>query len=217
VILANTVYFISKWQNRFSPKDPNDFHLLNGSTIQTKMISTGLSNDMFRIEKDYIAVDLPYFDQPISMIIFMPSDHGKKNLVRLEKKLPDLINKLPLSGSKSNTRAVLSMPEFTMSSTININEQMKQLGIKQLFSEKADLSGISDEKPLWIDKILHSAFILVDERGTEAAAATTSGMLGATLIDELIYLNIDHPFLFVIYDKPTKSVLFMGRVMDPSL
>ena len=92
---------------------------------------------------------------------------------------------------------------------------LKGLGIGELFSTDADLSGISDEKGLHIDAVIHKTFIDVDEKGTEAAAATAIMAAGAGMPPKPLQFNADHPFLYVIRDTRSGAVLFVGRVTDP--
>ncbi|MCK4681120.1 serpin family protein, partial [bacterium] len=106
-------------------------------------------------------------------------------------------------------------PRFEMTwGTEEISDHLKALGIQDAFLEgKADFSGMSDRNDLFIDSVFHKAFVAVNEEGTEAAAATAVVMARAIMVEETIF-KADHPFLFVIRDNATGSILFMGRVAD---
>ena len=179
-------------------------------------MTSRVKGDKYIQSNEYWAIELPYYEQPISMTIFMPRKHWKKKFVALEKMLPDLIESLPITLVVGAPSLDLTMPEFKISSLIDVSIHLELIGIKRLFSREANLSGISDVKPLWVDGILHGACINVDRYGTEAAAATLAMLLGYVAPDEVVHLVVDRPFLFVIHDKPTKALLFVGRVIDPT-
>ena len=108
------------------------------------------------------------------------------------------------------------MPSFDFESTIGANDVLKNLGMLAAFGSQADFSGITKEEALYISDVLHKATITVDEKGTEAAAATAVIMKRTSIsVNDPISLVIDRPFMFSIMHNPTGSVLFMGRVVQP--
>ena len=110
------------------------------------------------------------------------------------------------------------MPGFEFESAHTLKETLERMGMPDAFVDTADFSGITDEIPLKISDVFHKAFVSVDEKGTEAAAATAvMGMLlGGRDPLEPITVTLDRPFIFLIRDEPTGTILFLGRVMDPS-
>ena len=112
----------------------------------------------------------------------------------------------------------LSMPRFGIETRANLNQILIALGMPLAFATAADFSGIHTPGPLYIGTAIHQANIDVDEKGTEASAATAVGMDtgGGPSAVKQISLHLDHPFLFFVRDLDTGTVLFMGRVMDPS-
>jgi serpin B len=112
----------------------------------------------------------------------------------------------------------LFLPRFGIETRAAVNPVLEALGMKSAFGLAADFSGINRTGPLFISAVIHQANIDVDEKGTEAAAATAIGMDtggGPSAIED-ITLRLDHPFLFFVRDVETGAVLFMGRVVDPS-
>ena len=217
LILANTIYFKSKWFKEFSPPFVRKFKQLDETSVQANMIRADLPSKRYEITQEYIAVEIPYSHSSLSMTILMPKVNGKKHLDNLEEKLPALLDTLPIKHDYTLPEVSLTMPEFEISSMFPLRSQMNKLGISHIFSREADLSPMSTFKPLWVDQILHGAYIHVDQYGTEATAATLAVSMGAYFKEEKkIDIVIDHPFFFVIHDKPTKAILFMGRVLNPS-
>jgi serpin B len=111
----------------------------------------------------------------------------------------------------------LKMPKFDFESAFGLSDILLDLGMKTAFDlQSADFSGIDSTKELFISDIIHKAFISVDEQGTEAAAATSIVFRSTSLPVTEVQLTIDHPFIFLIQDKPTGTILFLGQVLDPN-
>lgn len=122
-----------------------------------------------------------------------------------------------MASEVSQVEVNLKMPKFEFSTTLNANEVLSDLGMAEAFDpEAADFSGMTLEEALFITDVVHKADIKVDERGTEAAAATAVIMgIKSMMPGEPISLVVDRPFLFFIQHRPTGSILFMGRVIQP--
>jgi serpin B len=111
---------------------------------------------------------------------------------------------------------VLRMPKFEFEEYISLAETLTEMGMPKAFSMDADFSGMDGTRDLFISKVIHQAFVSVDEAGTEAAAATAVIMtLKSAQVEEPIELDIDRPFIFLIRDIETDTILFLGRVLDP--
>lgn len=109
----------------------------------------------------------------------------------------------------------VKLPRFKLEESYTLNSNLGRLGVQDLFSNgKADLSGMSGSRDLFISKIIHKSFVEVNEEGTEAAAATGGIAVFAMLLPEEEF-TVDHPFLFFIRHNPTANVLFLGRVCSP--
>jgi len=120
-----------------------------------------------------------------------------------------------LGGLGPGTQVVLTMPKFTFRSEALLKDALSELGMPIAFSDGADFSGMTTQEPLAIADVIHQAFIAVDEKGTEAAAATAVVMRATSAPPRQIELRIDRPFLFLIQDDETGAILFLGRLSDP--
>ena len=112
---------------------------------------------------------------------------------------------------------MLSLPKFTFESQFNLSDTLKSMGMADAFeADIADFSGMTGKKDLFISDVIHKAFVAVDEEGTEAAAATAVIMETTSAIMYDVTLTIDRPFIFIIRDKPSGQILFIGRVLNPA-
>jgi serpin B len=158
---------------------------------------------------------MPYVGRTLSKIILLPKE--KDGLPRLESRLNPENLKTWTSGLSSQ-RVRVFFPKFKMTQSLNLEENLRKMGMEQAFTGQADFSGIEPKKELFISAVIHKAFIAVDEKGTEAAAATAVAMLAmaAPPLEEPPEFRADHPFLFFIRDNRTGSILFLGRLLDPN-
>jgi serpin B len=168
----------------------------------------------------YQAVELPYQGDRMAMIILLP-DAGNFEAVENELSAEQFESML---GSLEQVEVVLSMPRFEYTSDFNLNETLTAMGMPDAFNpDLADFSGmldpasLPDAEKLFISDVLHKAFVKLDESGTEAAAATAV-IMGVTSApaDLPVEFKVDRPFVYLIYDKDTHSILFVGRVLDPT-
>jgi serpin B len=161
--------------------------------------------------KGYQVIELPYEGQELSMVLFLPDPGGfatfeaSLDAGRLEAMLQDL----------EYQEVALTMPRFEFESAFRLSEALDALGMPLAFSPDADFSGMTGASGLFISDVLHKAYVSVDEAGTEAAAATAVMMALSAAVGEPAEMTIDRPFLFLIRDIETGSVLFLGRVLDP--
>jgi serpin B len=216
LILANAIYFNATWQTTFDEAltEQADFYLLDGNPVSVPMMAQSgpKSFGYFRGE-GYQAIELPYSGGPLSMIIILPD---LDTFADFEANLtPEQLAEI--TNSLEYRQVELKMPMFSFEAKLGLSETLKQLGMTDAFeAQVADFSGIDGTKDLVIQDVLHKAFIAVDEEGTEAAAATAV-MIGLTSMPVSdLQLTIDHPFIFLIQDQPTGTVLFLGRVLDPT-
>ncbi len=200
----------------------------DGSSFQTpKTIPIGMRPDKFKKgypgKGGFAAVELPYRGGELSMVVIAPQDPN--GLPALEKKL----NAAKLAGwvKKMNKRKVnVFLPKFKLETGYSLKKPLQELGMREAFIEPdpsggADFSGMtaSKRRDLYIGKVIHKAFVEVNEKGTEAAAATVVVVFGATSAPRLVPFNptfkADRPFLFMIRHVKTGSILFMGKVANP--
>jgi len=213
--LANAIYFKATWEYEFDPNETSDepFHLLDGETVSVPMMGmeTG-RNFAYASGNGWQAVALPYKGGLTEMVIIVP-DAG--NFEAFESTLTaDRYDEI-LSALEPK-KVILSMPKFTFETRYGLSDTLIQMGMQDAFDPSlADFSGMDGQRILFIGDALHEAFVAVDEKGTEAAAATVVIMGMGAMIPEGIVLTIDCPFFYVIRDIPTGTILFMGREVNP--
>jgi serpin B len=214
LVLANAIYFKATWENEFDANSTSDrpFTLLGGETVNVPMMKQEFSENFSYASGDgWQAVALPYKGGLTDMVIIVP-DTG--NFESFESGLTaERYNEIV--SAMQPEQVILSMPKFTFEASLGLKDTLIGMGMTDAFVPlQADFSGMDGTNQLYIGDVLHKAFIAVDEKGTEAAAATVVMMMAASL-PMGIELTIDRPFFFVIRDVPTGTILFMGRVVDP--
>ena len=214
LVLTNAVYFNAAWQYHFekSATSNGDFFLLNGENISVPMIKQMESFGYLKSD-GYQVVELPYDGRELSMLIILP-DQGQFDTFEASlsgQTLKDIVGKI------ENKEVDLSMPKFTYQSSFGLKQALSSLGITDAFTpNSADFSGIDGKKDLYIQDVVHQAYVAVNEDGTEAAAATGVVVGITSMPSEIITLDVNRPFIFVIRDIGTRTVLFAGRVVNPS-
>jgi serpin B len=160
----------------------------------------------------YQAVELPYRDSNVSMLFILPK------VGRFEEMEGAFSAESVTAVTESLTprQVHLFVPKFTFESEFNLSEALIQMGMPAAFGS-ADFSGMTGNRDLFISDVVHKAFVAVDAEGTEAAAATAVIMklTSAAVIEEPILIKLDRPFLFLIHDNDTGTILFIGRVLNP--
>jgi serpin B len=218
LVLVNAVYFKGDWSMPFEEAATAEapFHLTTESQISVPMMQ---QEDRFGYAEteDLQILELPYGNGDLSMLLVLPRDIG--GLEALEARLD--IDALSLWRMRMRRQKVkVHLPRFKLSDAFRLDETLKGMGMTAPFSpEKANFAGIDGhEDRLYITAALHKAFVEVNEAGTEAAAATAVvvGARSIALPEAVPVFRADHPFLFLIQEKQTGAVLFMGRVADPA-
>ena len=224
LVLANAIYFKANWRYRFDESLTRSlpFHLLSGEAIDTLMMTMEESEwFMYARGKGYQALELPYGDERISMAIILP------DLGRFEEFESPLDARLAgqILEDMERTDVDLTMPKFEFESDLKLGDTLGAMGMPNAFEEKSsDFSGMDgrlciagDDPCLLISDVLHKAFVSVEEKGTEASAAsvvvverpvTRTARTPITVV-------VDRPFIFLIRDDQTGAILFLGRVLDP--
>ncbi len=213
LVLTNAVYFKAAWMNQFDPSKTalGSFTLADGSQVEVPMMHAQRSMQAF-VNEGLEVVELPYEGGMYSMVLVMPA---QGSLADFEASLDaDRLNEI--LGSLSTASVTLSMPKFKLESSFGLSEAMKTLGMTDAFTPGiADFSGMEDTRSLYISDLLHKAYVDVNEEGTEAAAATAVVVGMTSMPAESYTISFDHPFLFLIRDIQTNTILFMGRLADP--
>jgi serpin B len=214
LVLSNAIYFKATWAEQFvkSQTEEGIFYGLDGQEIPSQMMKTG-SNVYLRYYQGagFQVVELDYVGNQASMLVIIP-DMGTFD--EFESKFSgDTLTQI--LGGLDHTPITLTFPKFEFESEIGLAEILAEMGMPTAFSDIGDFSGMTGSKNLFISDVYHKAFVSVDEEGTEAAAATAVEMAASAMPDSPIELIVDRPFLFLIREQETNTILFIGRVVKP--
>ncbi len=238
-VLTNAIYFKGKWEHQFDKKDTKqkDFTLESGKKVQIPTMQ--LRDDELKFnycESDGIQIlEMPYKGDKISMLVLLPRTEASEddeynyykyefglnenlslsNITHLESILSE--EKLKEWRSEMEPEIVfIYLPKYHFETTYSLTDYLKSMGMSLPFVwPGADFSGIDGTEMLYIDEVLHKAYIDVYEEGTEAAAATIVSMGFGAAMPRFIEFRADHPFIFIIQEKETGNILFIGKVVDP--
>ncbi|XP_070618927.1 heparin cofactor 2 [Erythrolamprus reginae] len=211
VMILNCLYFKGTWENKFPVEATykQTFRLNEKETVKVPMMKVkGSFLATEDNELDCRVLQLPYVGN-VSMLVVLP--YKLSGLKALENQLSPQVVERWQESMTNRTREVV-MPRFKLEKSYDLIGHLKAMGIEELFTQRGNYSGISEEK-ITIDKINHQGTITVNEEGTEAASVTIVGFMP---LSAQIRFVIDHPFLFLIYEHRTSCLLFMGRVSNPS-
>ena len=215
LVLVNAIYFKGKWQQPFKTNltETAPFHAASRETQARLMHQEA---DFGYAESDGLQVlDLPYAGNSLSMLVLLPRDTN--GLGALESRL-NSTNLQQWVGTLHRRKVNVYLPRFRLTSEFSLKDPLAQLGMPVAFTPQADFSGMDGARDLLISAVLHKAFVDVNEEGTEAAAATGT-VVALTAIQRpwpVPVFRADHPFLFLIRDRQTGSVLFLGRLSSPT-
>ena len=207
MVLVNAIALDAPWEFPFDPSSTSEepFTLPGGSTVDVDM----MHYDEFlpsAYGENYQAVEVPYGGGALSMVVIVPTDLAEFESTLSTSVLEGVIDSINDGGIH------LSLPKWSSRTELTLNETLIDLGMPSAFGAGADFSGMTGSPGLFLDLVEHEAFIEVDEAGTRAAAATGGAMAdshGSTV-------TVDRPFLYVIRDKNAGTILFIGRVLDPT-
>lgn len=213
IVLTNAIYFKGAWQTLFDPEETVDavFHALDGSEIAVDMMR--MREDLRFYEDDAVTmVTLPYHGEDLEAVLIAPRDGTVREL---EASLtPETLSSW-LGRLEETEDVLVRLPRFSLRYKAELSTVLKALGMRLPFSrEAADFSGIFGAANLFISSVLHETFLQVKEEGTEAAGATAI-VIEVESVNPMPTFNGNRPFLFLIRDKVTGSLLFMGRVAAP--
>lgn len=214
LVLTDAVYFKGTWVWEFNPKDTGetDFKITPTNVVEVPMMYMKPEKAKFNYADigDLQILELPYKGEKISMLILLPKDN-------LESIAPLTLEKLKAwkSQMKETTLDEIYLPKFEFDTKYFMKEILSAMGMPQAFGMDADFSNMDGTHWLYIKEVIHQAFVKVDEKGTEAAAATGVVMELKSLLPRNVF-RADHPFIFIIQQKDTGTILFLGRVNDPT-
>jgi len=217
--LINAIYYKGTWKYQFDKTQTADFPFYVPGTdgVQRKMMLQETDLDYYS-SSSYTAVDLPYGNNSYKMRIIIPGA-GSDVETLLQNLNPEEFDRI--TGNMNKQRCVLKMPLFKLSFDMMLNDVLINIGMKKAFnSQQADFTNINKNGGLFISEVKQKTFIDVNEEGTEAAAVTSIGISKSLSIGGTpgpIYLNVERPFLFMLYESNSNTILFMGKIFNPSI
>lgn len=212
MVLANAIYFKGSWESPFQENAtrPGPFHLANGQDKQVPLMeqqeTCGYSET-----PDFQVLSLLYQGERLSMVLLLP--RTRDGLPALEKRLTPEMIEASITALKGQLVRVI-LPRFKLTSDYELAPVLAAMGMKDAFTD-ADFSGITTGEKLVLSGVFHKAYVDVNERGTEAAAATGVVAVGMAMVARPTVFQADHPFLFLIRDNQSGACLFMGRMTTP--
>jgi serpin B len=212
LVLTNAIYFNAAWADPFETGDTRSspFFLLDDTQISVPSMSGGMDGGYYK-GSGFQAASLPYDGHQLSMLVLVP-DRGTFEAFEsglTGTQLETIVKNL------SSAQVLLSLPRFEFETEVDCEQPLKALGMIDAWGGEANLSGIDGTRELFVQAVLHKAFVKVDEAGTEAAAATAVLVGRTSGPPQTVTLKIDRPFIFLIRDHATGAVLFLGRVVRP--
>ena len=215
LVLTNAIYFKGNWARQFKEDKTKEapFTLSGGKKVDVAMMNQTAKFGYMETDT-FQGLELPYVDNELSMIVLLPKKYD--GLGELEQSLT--LEHLSQWQSKLVKReVVVSIPKFKLTSQFSLASVLKAMGMTDAFSSSANFSGMNGKRDLFISAVIHKAYVDVNEEGTEAAAATAVTMRLTSMgpSSRPPVFRADHPFLFLIRDNQSGSILFIGRVMNP--
>ncbi|XP_076316018.1 intracellular coagulation inhibitor 2-like [Tachypleus tridentatus] len=216
LFLLNAVYFKGVWTTQFDPKKTVPLPFFNQNQLSKSVPMMKVTSEFpYNYDSNLRCqvLELPYKGDRISMVIILPEKgYGLKKVESLltSDSLNRLLNNLLVM------KVDVTLPKFKLEDSPKVKQYLQDMGIKRAFSNAADFSGISGHQDLYVSDILHKAMIEVNEEGSEAAAVTGVILIKSASVheDRVQIFNVDHPFLFIIRDKISGMILFMGSVNE---
>ncbi len=217
LVLTNAIYFRAQWLEQFQEAMTREqpFRLAAGDSVDVPLMHR--TADYGYLENDDAQIlELQYRDDHLSMLVWLPKE--RDGLAALEENLTadaltDEVRNIP------KRRVEVWFPRFEFTASFELSGALQDLGMKTAFiPDVADFTRMAQDPDIFISEVLHKSFVSVDENGTEAAAATIVATKGFVRTDDSPpVFRADHPFLFAIRYRPTGTILFLGRVSDPSI
>jgi len=211
-VLVNAVYFNASWSQEFDKKGTKDapFTKLDGSTSNVSMMN-GVSERSYKKSEGFEAVAMPYFGNELDMLTIVPDAGTFKTF---ESSLTGA-KVLEIMAGLETKNVNLAFPKLKLETSSKLKEPLQAMGMNLAFGGTGNFTGITTQDKIWIGDVYHKTFLAVDEEGTEAAAATAVVFTRESASADPVVMKVDRPFLTAIVDRQTKTILFVGRIVDP--
>lgn len=212
LVLTNAIYFKGTWVKQFDKKNTRewDFRISPDKIVKAQMMSLQDEEFNYADTEKLQILEMPYDGEELSMLILLPKEDDIESLEESlnAEKLNELRNML------TKQEVDVYIPKFTFETKYFMVPTLKEMGMPTAFSANADFSGMDGTRNLFISNVIHQAFVEVNEEGTEAAAATAV-IVALTAMPTNMFIA-DHPFIFIIQERETGNILFLGKVVNPA-
>jgi serpin B len=213
--LTSAVYFLGEWADKFDPDKTAaaPFWVTPEQKVQVPLMHR--QDEYFYTETaGWQVLEMPYRNEELSMVVLLPK--GKKTLGEMEASLESVAQEKLLRDLHWR-QVTVSLPRFEIKLREELSSALQRAGMIAAFGPQADFSGITTREELFLNLVLHQTWVKVEERGTEATAATAGEIrtTAAPVKREPVVFRADHPFLFLIRDRQTGLILFWGRLLNP--
>ena len=213
-VLVDAIHLRAAWSTPFTPSATADaaFTTADGSEVVVPTMRETLTLRLAHGDA-WTAAVLPYVGNGLELVLVRPATAGHVTLDALATELDDVLAGLDATASWS--QVALRLPRLRITARLRLRDELQRMGMVTAFGPEADFSGLTEDDRVMVDDVVHAATIVVDEHGTEAAAATGVSMRATGMPIDPFELAFDRPFLFALRHTPTGAVLFAGRVDDP--
>jgi serpin B len=214
LVLTNAIYFKGTWASQFKKSHTSEepFWLEPGKSIKVPMMNQ--QEGLRYMENESLQVlELSYSGKELSMVVLLPREID--GLAQLESML-STANMSSWIGNLKERKVIVSLPKFKTTSDFSLGNTLDSMGMTDAFDgSAADFSGMDGKRDLFISAVIHKAFVDVNEKGTEAAAATAISIHVTSVAPSPLVFRADHPFVFLVRHNPSGSILFLGRIVNP--
>ncbi len=215
MVIANALYFKGRWARPFEKRLtlPGVFYANGNQEVKAMKMHASMHLKCTQ-DKTLTMADFPYGSGLFSMLVLLPRDRG--GLPELERTLtPQRLAKL--ERRLTSQHLIVSLPRFSAGGSFDLRQALESLGARDAFVPGvANFTGINSRDDLYISALVHQASLVIDEEGAEGAAGSLAGV-SLAFDDPLVKFDVDHPFLFIVRHNPTGAMLFIGRVVDPTV
>jgi serpin B len=215
LVLTNAIRFKGTWKVRFDDRETREaaFHVAPDREVAVAMMRTDGSVFRHFDGEGLELLELPYDGDRISMLVLLPDDG--RDLAELEAKLSARNLASWISRAQPTRFRSVEIPRFESSTRLGLRDALTRMGISLAFTPDADFSGMTPSRPAWIDDVFHEARVRLDEEGTQAAGSAAVTIGKGPAVKEADLFRADRPFVYLIRDRHTGTVLFLGRLTDP--
>jgi serpin B len=214
LVLANATRFDGTWKVRFDDHETRavGFRVSSRREVPVRMMRCRDGVFRYFAGEGIELLELPYDDDRISMIVLVPRDHV--DLTGLEARLSTSALSGWLSRARASRFESVEIPRFESSTRLALRDALESLGLRLAFTPKADFSGMTPTS-IWLDDVFHGAVVRVDEEGTVAAGSSAVVTTKGPAVRQVARFRADRPFLYLVQDRVTGAILFLGRLIDP--